>query len=60
MRWHEHTQFWRLEELLVKVLAAHLVEPQVIIQELKCRQQIHQERLGAYLEKETGVKRRSL
>ena len=35
------------EDLLVKVLASHLVAPEVIIQELKRRQQIHQERLEA-------------
>jgi DNA-binding PadR family transcriptional regulator len=40
------------EELLVKVLAAHLVPPTVIIQELKRRQQTHQKRLEACLEKE--------
>jgi DNA-binding PadR family transcriptional regulator len=40
------------EELLVKVLAAHLVPPTVIIQELKRRQQIHQKKLEACLEKE--------
>jgi DNA-binding PadR family transcriptional regulator len=40
------------EELLVKVLAAHLVPSKVIIQELKRRQQIHQEKLEACLEKE--------
>ncbi len=40
------------EELLVKVLAAHLVPTKVIIQELKRRQQIHQKKLEACLEKE--------
>jgi DNA-binding PadR family transcriptional regulator len=40
------------EELLVKVLAAHLVAPEVMIQELKRRQQIHQGKLDACLEEE--------
>lgn len=37
------------EDLLVKVLAAELVAPEVIIQELKRRQEIHQEKLAACL-----------
>lgn len=36
------------EELMVKVLAAHLVEPDVVLDELKRRQQQHQEQLEAY------------
>lgn len=40
------------EDLLVKVLASHLVKPEVIIQELKRRQQIHQERLEACQQRE--------
>ena len=40
------------EELLVKVLASHLVAPEVIIHELKRRQEIHQKKLAACLEKE--------
>ena len=36
------------EELLVKVIAAHLVSPAIIIQELKRRHQIHSQRLAAY------------
>lgn len=40
------------EDLLVKVLASHLVEPAVIIKELKHRQQIHQARLEACQYKE--------
>ena len=40
------------EELLVKVLASHLVAPEVIIDELKRRQEIHQEKLAACLAKE--------
>lgn len=36
------------EELLVKVLAAHLVPPEVIIQELKRRQEIHLNQLNHY------------
>ena len=35
------------EDLLVKVLASHLVAPEIIIQELKRRRQIHQLRLEA-------------
>ena len=35
------------EELLVKVLASHLVSPKIIIKELKRRQQIHAEKLAA-------------
>ena len=40
------------EELLVRVLAAHLVSPEVIIQELTLRQEIHQQKLTACLEME--------
>ena len=40
------------EELLVKVLAGHLVSSQVIIQELQRRHQIHAENLAACKEKE--------
>ena len=40
------------EELLVKVLASHLVAPEIIIDELKRRQEIHQQRLAACLSKE--------
>jgi len=40
------------EDLMVKVLASHLVAPEVIIDELKRRQEIHQEKLSACLEKE--------
>ena len=40
------------EELLVKVLAAHLVSPDVIIQELKRRRQIHFKKLTACQEME--------
>jgi DNA-binding PadR family transcriptional regulator len=36
------------EELLVKVLAAHLVPPEVIIQELKRRREIHLNQLNHY------------
>ncbi len=36
------------EELMVKVLAAHLVDPQIVIDELQRRQQQHQEQLEAY------------
>lgn len=35
------------EELLVKVLAAHLVSPEIIIKELQRRKQIHAEKLAA-------------
>jgi DNA-binding PadR family transcriptional regulator len=38
------------EELMVKVLAAHLVEPQVVLDELKRRQQQHQQQLETYQE----------
>ena len=40
------------EELMVKVLAAHLVPLEVIIQEVKRRQQIHSEKLAAYKKEE--------
>ena len=40
------------EELMVKVLAAHLVPPEVIIKELQRRQQIHSEKLAAYKKEE--------
>ena len=40
------------EELLVKVLAGHLVSSEVIIQELERRRQIHSERLAACKDKE--------
>lgn len=40
------------EELLVKVLAAHLVSPEVIIKELQRRHQIHSQNLAACKEKE--------
>ena len=40
------------EELLVKVLAGHLVPSQVIIQELERRRQIHLEKLAACKDKE--------
>ena len=36
------------EDLLVKVLAGHLVSPEVIIEELKRRQQIHSQKLAGY------------
>ena len=41
------------EELLVKVLAAHLVPLEKVIAEIQRRQQIHQKQLAAYLEAET-------
>ena len=40
------------EELLVKVLAGHLVSPEIIIEELKRRQQLHAQNLAACKEKE--------
>ena len=40
------------EELLVKVLSAHLVPPEVIIEELKRRKQIHSENLAEFKEVE--------
>ena len=40
------------EEVLVKVLAAHLVAPEIIIAELKRRHQIHSQNLAACKEKE--------
>lgn len=40
------------EELLVKVLAASLVQPEVIIKELERRRQMHGEKLSACKEKE--------
>ncbi|WP_319419026.1 hypothetical protein [Pleurocapsa sp. FMAR1] len=43
------------EELLVKVLAGHLVSPQVIIQELKRRHQIYLENLAACKNKEQDM-----
>lgn len=41
------------EELLVKVLAAHLVPLETIIKELQHRQQIHQKQLTEYLQAKT-------
>ncbi|OLP18893.1 PadR family transcriptional regulator [Leptolyngbya sp. 'hensonii'] len=38
------------EDLLVKVYAGHLVEPQVMIQELQRHRQLHLEKLSAYQE----------
>ena len=40
------------EELLVKVLSAHLVSPEVIVEELQRRQQIHAEKLAKFQEVE--------
>ena len=40
------------EDLLVKVLSGHLVSPEVIIKELKRRQQIHSEKLADYQDTE--------
>ena len=40
------------EELLVKVLAAHLVPLEIIIQELQRRRQIHKQQLAEYLKAE--------
>lgn len=37
------------EDLLVKVLASHLVEPQVVMEELQRRQHLHQTQLDIYL-----------
>ena len=44
------------EELLVKILAAHLVSSEVIIEELQRRQQIHTEKLAAFKEVEQEMK----
>ena len=44
------------EELLVKVLSAHLVSPEIIIKELKRRQQIHAEKLAAYKQTEREIR----
>ncbi|MEM6614869.1 MAG: PadR family transcriptional regulator, partial [Cyanobacteria bacterium P01_C01_bin.72] len=41
------------EELLVKVLAAHLVPLETVIAEIQRRRQLHKEQLTAYLEAET-------
>ena len=38
------------EELLVKVLASHLVEPEIVMNELTRRQELHQAQLEIYLE----------
>jgi len=38
------------EELLVKVLASHLVNPEIVLTELQRRQAIHQQQLDIYLE----------
>ena len=38
------------EDLLVKVLASHLVEPQIVMDELQRRQSLHQTQLDIYLE----------
>lgn len=43
------------EELMVKVLAAHLVEPEIILDELKRRQQQHQQQFEAYQEQWEGM-----
>ena len=43
------------EELMVKVLAAHLVSPEVIIEELKRRHQIHSQKLAGYKNTEREV-----
>ena len=40
------------EDLLVKVLAGHLVSPEVIIEELKRRRQIHSQKLADYKDTE--------
>ena len=40
------------EELLVKVLAGHFVSPEVIVKELKRRQQVHAQNLAACKDKE--------
>ena len=40
------------EELLVKVLAAHLVPSEIVIEELERRKQIHAEKLAAFKEVE--------
>ena len=40
------------EELLVKVLAGHLVSPEIIVKELKRRHEIHSQNLAACKEKE--------
>ena len=40
------------EDLLVKVLAGHLVSPEVIIEELKRRKQIHSQKLAGYKDTE--------
>ena len=42
------------EELLVKVLASHLVPIEKVIAEIQRRRQIHQKQLAAYLEAEAG------
>ena len=44
------------EELLVKILAAHLVSSEVIIEELQRRHQIHTEKLAAFKEVEREMK----
>jgi len=38
-----------MEELLVKVLAAHLTSTTTIVEEIQRRQKLHQEKLSAYL-----------
>ncbi len=47
------------EELLVKVLAGHLVSPKIIAKELKRRQQIHAEKLAAFKQVEQEMLKNS-
>ena len=43
------------EELLVKVLAGHLVSPEIIIKELQRRHEIHSQNLAACKEMEKEI-----